>query len=206
MKTTLEENLASASGSMRMTASKALKQSITSIRSLCLVAGITATLASFSQTTGGSGPNTPRVITSTTGETLPVKLIDKTADSVEVIRLSDSKRIKIPLDRICEADRTMIAAWDPTPTQSYRPSSVSIAGSSTIQKKSYPSFCQPRYSGTASAGRSQVSQGGGCKTYRKSCTKRTVTVIAPSNCPNRTAPCPNRTVTVVTPSPCPKRP
>ena len=79
------------------------------------------------------------MITSTTGEALPVKLIDKTADSLEVIRLSDSKRIKIPLDRICVADRTMIAAWDPTPIQSYRPSSVSIAGSSTIQKKSYPS-------------------------------------------------------------------
>jgi hypothetical protein len=146
------------------------------------------------------------VITSTTGEALPVKLVDKTADSVEVIRLSDSKRVRIPLDRICEADRTLIATWDPTPIQDYRPSSVSIAGSPGIQKKSYPSFCQPRYvSGTRSSGGS----GGGnksCRIYRKTCTKRTVTIVLPSNCPNRAVTCPNRTVTIITPSSCPNRP
>ena len=181
MKTTLKEKLNTTSAAIQTQGQKAFKHPITSILSLCLVAGIAATIAGFSQA--------PRVITSTTGEALTVKLVDKTADSVEVIRVSDSKRVKIPLDRLCEADRVLIAAWNP-PIQNYRPSSVSIAGSSGIQKKSYPSFYQPRY---ASGGaRSSGSKSGSCRTYRQTCTGRTVTVVTPGGCPRRATPCPQR--------------
>lgn len=197
MKTTLEERLAAASANMKLTAQKAFKHPISSILSLCLVAGMAATIAGFSQTSDSKlNTNTPRVITAITGEALAVKLVNKTADSVEVIRLNDNKRVKIPLDRLCTADQTLIAAWDPTPIQDYRPSSVSIAGSPGIQRKSYPSMYQPRYvSGTGRAGASNGNGGGGgrksCRTYQKSCTKRTVTtIVIPGRCPPQAAPCP----------------
>lgn len=190
MKINYESKLQEFAGKIIVTGKTAFKNLTSSVLSLCMIASMAFTQVTFSQTTGREktvstsiNGETPRLITSSTGETLFVRLVNKSDDSVEVIRLNDGKRIHIPIAHLSEADRSLIADWKPTPAQSYRPSSVSIAGSPGIQRKSYPSNIGPRYT----SGRTGVSGEGrseSVRTYTQSCTGRKVTVIIPCRpCP-----------------------
>jgi hypothetical protein len=163
-----------------------IKSTLLKTLSLCVVGIFAATIASFSQT-GDSTPNvelntaTPRVITSSDGKTILARLVAKTQDGVEVIRLADGKRLNIPLDRLCDTDQTLIKNWTPVTVSNYRPSSVSIAGNATLQRGSYPSAYQPRYS----AGRAHSGSSGHVTTTgKKTCTLTGVRVVViPGSCP-----------------------
>lgn len=49
-----------------------------------------------------------RILTSTDGKTLEVRILGKSADSVTVERLSDDARFEIPLDRLSQADTRFV--------------------------------------------------------------------------------------------------
>ena len=114
MKTTLEERLAAASANMKLTARKAFKHPITSILSLCVVAGIAATIASFSQTSDPAAAVTPatlpvaHTLTSKDGRTIDVTILSKSDTAIKAAR-ADGKEFEIALDKLSDADKAFIA-------------------------------------------------------------------------------------------------
>ena len=134
MKTTLEERLAAASANMKLTACKAFTHPITSILSLCLVAGIAATLASFSQTSEPTVAITPtaiaptaqtmpvaRTLTSADGRTIEVTILSKSATAIKA-KKADGKEFKIALDKLSDADKAFVVGLtNPDPNAVKKP-------------------------------------------------------------------------------------
>lgn len=115
MKTSLEQKLQEASAKAKANAQQRCKGPVTSILSLCMVAGIAATIASFSQPmTSRLGPATEeRVLTSKSGNSIKFRLVEKGDDSIVANRSTDGKRFVITLDSLSDADQEFIRAWTP---------------------------------------------------------------------------------------------
>lgn len=131
MKTALRDRLNTASAAIQTHGQKAFKHPITSILSLCLVAGIAATIAGFSQApteksevpaaTAPAPANagttlpltlpTPRTLTSTDGRTIDVTILSKTDTAIRAAR-ADGKEFEIPLDKLSDADKAFVAGFN----------------------------------------------------------------------------------------------
>jgi hypothetical protein len=124
MKTTLEEMLAAAAANMKLTSRKAFKHPITSILSLCLVAGIAATLASFSQTSEPAVAITPttqtmpvaRTLTSSDGRAIDVTILSKSDTAIKA-KKADGKEVEITLDKLSDTDKTFVAGLVEAPVK-----------------------------------------------------------------------------------------
>lgn len=171
MKTTLENKLESIAARAKTMGDKAVKHPISSIMSLCMIAGVAAMTGAFSQENSAERHQTKlplnRVITSNDGRAIAGTITAIDGGVIRFRRGNDGVTVNIPLDKLSEADRQFVRTWDPP--SSYRPSSVSISGSPTLARGSYPSRFQPRYSGGSSGPR-------GYRVYRQTCTGRTVVV------------------------------
>jgi hypothetical protein len=143
-------------------------------------------MAGFSQAKEAKNPaqttqaSQTRILTSTNGKRVLVKLIEKTPDSVIVLRDQDKKHIAIPFNSLIDSDKQFLASWAPpaAPTKPI-PSSVSISGNSTLTRGAYPCQMKPRY--TNGTGGRVTS----CRvTCQKSCSNQqvTVTFTIPANC------------------------
>lgn len=136
MKTTFEENLALIAARVKGDARKATKYPITSILSLCVVAGIAATVASFAHTNyyglddlkyvgtvagpavGPAALPAERTLKDTQGRALAGNVISKTDKSIQFLRTSDQQEFTIPRNSLSEADRNWLngtAATQPKP-------------------------------------------------------------------------------------------
>ena len=136
MKTTFKEKLNTTSAAIQTQGQKAFKHPITSILSLCLVAGIAATIAGFSQapteTTGAiptasitapAGTTLPvsRTLTSADGRTIDVTILSKSPTAIKAAR-TDGKSFEIALDKLSEADRAFVAGLtNPDPNAVKKP-------------------------------------------------------------------------------------
>lgn len=175
MKTKLENKLKSATARIKASGKKAIKRPISSVMSLCMIAGLAATTSAFSQEGTMEGAErhqtkipVNRVITSSDGRAMAGTITAVDGGVIRFRRGTDGRVFTIPAHNLSEADKRFILTWDPP--SGYRPSSVSIAGNSTLARGSYPSRFQPRYSGGSSGARR------GYRVYTQSCTGRTVVV------------------------------
>jgi hypothetical protein len=129
MKTTLKERLNTASSAIQTQGKKGFKHPITSILSLCLVAGIAATIAGFSQAPteknvalsgstasvaapAGTTPplNLPvaHTLTSADGRTIDVTILSKSDTAIKA-KKADGKEFEIGFDKLSDADRAFVA-------------------------------------------------------------------------------------------------
>lgn len=144
MKTTLEERLAAASANMKLTARKAFRHPITSILSLCVVAGIAATIASFSQTSEPAAQveaaaitmPVAHTLTNLKGQALEGIITGKTATDVSFTR-NDGQKFTIKLDTLSEGDQTFIAGLAaPDPKAVKKPTVLFVCdGTRTTDRK-----------------------------------------------------------------------
>jgi hypothetical protein len=137
MKTTLKEKLNTASSAIQTQGQKAFKHPITSILSLCLVAGIAATIAGFSQApmeenvalsekpasvAAPAGTTLPlnlpvaRTLTSADGRTIDVTILSKSDTAIKA-KKADGKEFEITLDKLSEADREFVAGLVDAPVK-----------------------------------------------------------------------------------------
>jgi len=116
--------------------------------------------------TGIGHANQERILTSSDGRRIHFRLIQRTTNSIIAVRTSDGKRFVIPLNSLTESDQKFLATWTPKAetSQPLRPSSVSLAGSSTLIRGAYPSIYQPRYSSGV-----RNTRGGGTRTQTGGC-------------------------------------
>lgn len=180
---------------------KAIKHPVSSMMSLCMIAGVAAISGAFCQDSSSGSTERHqtqlplnRVITSSDGRAMAGTITAVDGGVIRFRRQSDGRTVDIPLANLSEADKQFVQTWDP-PSKELRPSSVSISGSPTLARGSYPSRYQPRYSGGSSGGPR------GYRVYRQKCTGRTIVVPHIRNNPN----CAKPTVRTVVPSTCTKR-
>lgn len=158
---------------------------IASILSLCMLAGMAAPMTGFSQETATTQVTLPvkRVITAADGRTIS-GAVTAFGGGMITFRRTDGKTFDIQLADLSQADQTEIGNWVARP--SYRPSSVSIAGNSSLQRSSYPSPYQPRYSSGRVAGYRNTGSGNSSSTRKGECRLvRVVTVTKGGCCPNK---------------------
>ena len=101
---------------MKLIARKAFTHPITRILSLCVVAGIAATLASFSQTSEPTGAVAPtaqtmpvaRTLTSSDGRAIDVTILSKSDTAIKA-KKADGKEFEIALDKLSDADKAFVA-------------------------------------------------------------------------------------------------
>ena len=125
MKTTLKYKFQAVADNARNLSHQALKRPVSSILSLCVVAGIAATIASFSQTSEPTVAVTPtaqtmpvaRTLTSADGRTIDVVITAKTATAI-VVKKADNKEFEIALDKLSAADKAFVAELAAHPTLS----------------------------------------------------------------------------------------
>ncbi|MEN9975431.1 MAG: hypothetical protein RLZZ282_1437 [Verrucomicrobiota bacterium] len=127
-----------------------------------LIAGtvaIASYMAGFAQAKEAKNPaqttqaSQTRILTSTNGKRVLVKLIEKTPDSVIVLRDQDKKHIAIPFNSLIDSDKQFLTNWTPPPTPpKLIASSVSISGNSTLTRGAYPCQLKPRYTNSAGRG------------------------------------------------------
>ena len=149
MKTTFKEKLNTTSAAIQTQGQKAFKHPITSILSLCLVAGIAATIAGFSQAPtetnefptpatavspkAGTLPTT-RTLTSTDGRTIDVTILSKSPTAITA-KKADGKEFEIALDKLSEADRAFVAGLVDAPVKKIKVLSIGIYGLNPKLKK-----------------------------------------------------------------------
>jgi hypothetical protein len=129
---------------MKLTARKAFTHPITSILSLCVVAGIAATLASFSQTSEPTVAPTiaialtaqtmpvARTLTSADGRTIEVTILSKSDTAIKA-KKADGKEFEIALDKLSDADKAFVAGLTSPPVKQLRV--LLIGKDPTLQEK-----------------------------------------------------------------------
>jgi hypothetical protein len=156
MKTTFEEKLAVAATNTKLNARKALKHPITSILSLCVFAGIAATVALYAHTNyyglddlkyvGTAGPAispatlpAERTLIDTQGRPLAGKVLSKTDKAIQFVRASDQQEFAITLDKLSAADRSWLNGTPASkPTPELRKSTAKIRVS--VTKPGHPDW------------------------------------------------------------------
>lgn len=111
----IEEKLLATNAKLRAAGHRAIKNPIASILSLCLVAGIATTTASFSQTSEPTVAVAPaqtmpvaHTLTSADGRTIDVTILSKSDTAIKA-KKADGKEAEITLDKLSEADKAFVA-------------------------------------------------------------------------------------------------
>jgi hypothetical protein len=147
--------LESAAARIKATGSHAFKLPTNSFLSLCMVVGMANVTGLFAQESSSPAKhNTPlpitRVITSTDGRFMSGSVVAIGDNMITFRRNSDGRTFDIVLNTLSEADQTFFRGWEAPPA--YKPSSVSVSGSPSLARSSYPSAYQPRRSGGGGGG------------------------------------------------------
>ena len=123
MQTNLSEKMNHFSNTTLRDAEWLIKQTFSSILSLCLVVAISATLAGFSEPeTPSNGETMPvtHIVTDITGRKLEGTILSKDATTIQFSRASDKKKFNLELNKLSAEDQAFIEKLTVTPIKKPR--------------------------------------------------------------------------------------